>query len=409
MLPESLRVAEVVCALSQALDLGTGTSRWHSVRTCIVGMRIAAELKLRESVRCHLYYALLLKDASSSGHTLVEYLERDKSPVRGRQSYALADLIGLPSESMEGVSQLYERWDGRGNVQHHHGNQIPISARIMLVAQTLDVLCEHTGPDAALSLLTQEEGTWFDPQVVKAAKSLASRKKLWPEFAHDDLPRMAWDLEPVPRTMGGGTITLATVCRAFGSIVDARSPFTYNHSTRVAHAATTVARQMDLPESSVTSLGHAALLHDLGKMALSDSILHKNGQLDASEWVEMRKHPEDTYRILNSIRGFETISDIAASHHERLDGSGYFRGLTAEQLPVESRILAVADVFEALSSRRPYREALPLEKVFEMIREATPHAYDPDCLEGLQQSADELIVSSDQSPSAIALPARSSG
>lgn len=383
MLPESLRVAEIVCALSQALDLGTDSSPWHSVRTCILGIRIAAELKLPEVAQSRLYYALLLKDGPSAGQ---EHQEQGKFSLSVEQSCTLETSLGLPANTLLDSSDLYRRWDGRGSRKPDHGSRASIAARVVLVAQTLDVLYEHTGPEAALSLITHEQGAWFDPQVVKAAQALASRNLLWPCFQTADLPRMALDLEPLPRTVAGDGTTLDAICLAFGSIVDAKSPFTFHHSHGVAKVAVAIASQMGLDESRIVLLRHAALLHDLGKMALPHSILQKAEALNDREWLAVRAHPEHTYRILNSIRGFEEMSNIAASHHERLDGSGYFRGLTAENLSVEARILAVADVFEALSVRRPYRDAFPRERVLAMIRKATPHAYDVACLEALEQS-----------------------
>lgn len=389
MLPESFRLAEVVCALSQALDLSTDSSPWHSVRTCILGIRIAAELKLPEVAQSRLYYALLLKDAPSAGQ---EHQELDKFSLPVERSCTLEASLGLPGDTLLDSSDRYRRWDGRGKRKPDRGIHASIAARVALVAQTLDVLHEHTGPEAALSLITHEQGAWFDPQVVKAAQALASRNLLWPCSQKADLPRMALDLEPLPRTVAGDATTLDAICLAFGSIVDAKSPFTFHHSQGVAKVAVAIASQMGLDKSRIVLLRHAALLHDLGKMALPNSILQKAGALNDREWLAVRAHPEHTYRILNSIRGCEEMSNIAASHHERLDGSGYFRGLTAENLPIEARILAMADVFEALSVRRPYRAAFPHERVLTMLRKATPHAYDVVCLEALEQSGATAVL-----------------
>jgi putative nucleotidyltransferase with HDIG domain len=176
---------------------------------------------------------------------------------------------------------------------------------------------------------------------------------------------------------------------AFGNIVDAKSPFTYNHSLGVANAAVATARTLGLPRQRIVFLRHAALLHDLGKLGVSNAILEKPAKLDNAEWQVMKGHPLDTWKILRAIPGFEELSEVAGSHHEKLNGSGYFRGLTGEFLPTESRILAVADIFDALAANRPYREGLPRERVFQIIRAEAPHALDAACVEALEQSGSE--------------------
>lgn len=114
-------------------------------------------------------------------------------------------------------------------------------------------------------------------------------------------------------------------------------------------------------------LGRAALLHDIGKLGVSNLILDKPGRLDAEEWEAVRRHPEHTKVVLDRVAGFRSIAETAASHHERLDGSGYHRGLTEGDLSLDARILAVADVCEALSAARPYRPALSSEEVAEIM------------------------------------------
>jgi HD-GYP domain-containing protein (c-di-GMP phosphodiesterase class II) len=130
----------------------------------------------------------------------------------------------------------------------------------------------------------------------------------------------------------------------------------------------------------------AALLHDIGKLSVPNSILEKPGSLDAGEWEVVKQHPYYSYEILRRVTGFEELSEVAAAHHEKLDGSGYFRHFRADQLSLEARILVVSDIFDALSAKRPYRDALPLEKVFEIIRKDAPRALDAQCVEALVEA-----------------------
>lgn len=406
-------------------------------------MRIAAELRLPEQSQNQLYYALLLKDAGCSNnashvyHSLgsddisakgavkkidwtgtnkdtIAYAfahiapdrplwERIKAIVkvaaqqskhnrhvtalRCERGATLARLMGLEEGTASAIAGLDEHWDGTGNPEGRKKHSIPLSSRIMLLSQTLDVFFTTEGADAALETAKQRSGRWFDPDLVKAVRSLSSRCALWSNLDQESqVSTLVLDLEPRHAVLAEGHVTLDAICQAFAQIVDAKSPFTQNHSQGVANAAVAIARNLNFTTSDILFIRHAALLHDLGKMAISNAILEKPGKLDAEEWRVMRSHPELSLKILRSIRGFGHLSEVAASHHEKLNGTGYFRGLTAEQMPMESRVLVVADIFDALSADRPYRAGMPLEKVYGILRSDAPHALDPACVEALEQS-----------------------
>lgn len=443
--PDRLRVAEVVAALSQALDLGSGATHWHSVRTCILGMRLASELRLPAAAQAGLFYALLLKDAGCSSNaseiyhalgsddiaakrevkktdwtrvsweTLQYALDhvapgkpfmervfaifrvasqqkkhtRHVTAMRCERGATLARLMGLPAATAEGVGGLDEHWDGRGNPEGLSGHGIPVSSRIMLLAQTLDVFYTSAGGERAIEVAKERRRTWFDPSIVDAACSLAKRQQLWSGLDNDDPMEMALRLEPGELILSEGDLSLDAVCQAFAQIVDAKSPFTYNHSNGVANATVAIARRLELPPARILFIRHSALLHDLGKMAVPNTILEKPGKPDEAEWQVLRAHPAHTWNILNRVKGFEELSEVAASHHEKLNGKGYHRGLTGEQLSLESRILVVSDIFDALAAKRPYRDALPRDTVFQILRKDVPEALDAQCVEALEQSGAE--------------------
>lgn len=446
--PERLRVAEVVSALSHALDLTTGQPIGHSVRACILGMRIGAEIGLSPEIQSALYYALLLKDCGCSGnasktfHALgsddikakrdvkttdwtrmswetVQYalshvapgkpfLERSRAlfalalkskrhskevtKIRCERGSMLARLMGLPQATADGILSLDEHWDGQGNPVGLRRAEIPILSRIMLLAQTLEVHFASQSADAALEVIGKRTRTWFDPELVKAARSLVKRGALWTDITSEDAFAIALNMEPEQKTMAKGDTTMDSICVAFANIVDAKSPFTFNHSSGVANAAVAIGRMLGLGRERVLFIRHAALLHDLGKLSVSNAILEKPGKPDDAEWAILRLHPFYTWKILQGISSFHEMSEVAASHHEKLNGKGYFRGLGADQLSLESRILAVADIFDALSAKRPYRDSLPLETVFEIMRKDAPHAIDATCLKALEESG----IASDQ-------------
>jgi putative nucleotidyltransferase with HDIG domain len=140
--------------------------------------------------------------------------------------------------------------------------------------------------------------------------------------------------------------------------------------------------------AGVTFMRRAALLHDIGKLGVSNSILEKPAKLTGDEFDVIMKHPRYSYEILRRVPVFSELSEVAASHHEKLDGSGYFRGITAAQMPLTTRMLVVADIYDALAARRPYRDAMPLDQVFSILRSEAPHKLDASCVEALIASHD---------------------
>jgi putative nucleotidyltransferase with HDIG domain len=186
--------------------------------------------------------------------------------------------------------------------------------------------------------------------------------------------------------------TIENICLAFAAVIDSKSPFTYRHSNGVANAAVAIGRQLAMSPAEITFLRRAALLHDIGKLSVPNSILEKPGKLDEREWAVVKKHPYYTLEILRRIPGLETMSEVAAAHHEKLDGSGYFRGWTAQQLSTPARILAVADIYDALAAKRPYRDAMPLDQVFSILRQDAPRALDAECLEALISAQNQPVA-----------------
>lgn len=385
-----LRVAEVVSALSFALDLVTEQPMGHSVRSCILGMRIAEELRLHPDVQNDLYYALLLKDAGCSSTpppTPEPARQKQKlTKLRLERGAALARLMGLSERTAAGIANLDEHWDGSGYPLGLEGPEIPIASRVILLAQTLEICRSQANKEAALLSACDRKNRWFDPDVVKAAESLAHRKALWAGLADEAIYPVVVSLDKKQGMMIAGDATLDSICLAFADIVDSKSPFTYRHSKRVANTAAAIARTLNLSPQRVHFMRHAGLLHDLGKLSVPTAVLEKPGKLNAAEWEIIRLHPYYTWKILSCISGFGELSEVTAAHHEKLDGSGYFRGLRAPQLTLEMRILTVADIFDALSAKRPYRDALPLDIVFKILRKDAPHALDETCLDALEQS-----------------------
>jgi putative nucleotidyltransferase with HDIG domain len=216
-------------------------------------------------------------------------------------------------------------------------------------------------------MVRRRKGRWFDPELVRALEAIKRDTGFWSTLGAVDGLEQVSDLEPADRVILADEGRLDGVAEAFARVVDAKSPYTARHSEGVAAIAVAIGRATGMSEEDVTTLRRAGLLHDIGKLGVSNLILDKPGKLTAEEMAEMRKHPRFTAEILERVARFRAFAGIAAAHHERLDGQGYHLGLEATDLCQLSRVLAVADICEALSAERPYRAALPRDEVLKIM------------------------------------------
>ena len=429
----SISLSEIISALSYALDLTEGAVHGHALRTCLLGMRIAAEAKLPPELTSGLYFALLLKDIGCSSNSSRQHETgpkfedsiRSQNPnlsalkgfwknglpagdatakisrffggtphknnqelinVRYDRGAAIVTKLGMGEFAAEAVRSLDERWDGSGHPDSIKGQQIPLLARICSVAQHLDIFSASGGTQSAIDALQERSGTWFDPHFVRIALSLHRRGKLWancsPNDREEDTRQAVLDLDSGTRhTLEPGQID--RICEAFADVVDAKSHFTFRHSVGVADAAFGIAQTMGLPVDRIQLVRRAALLHDIGKLSISNAILDKKAVLSAAEWEAVRQHPRTTRLILERVRSFREMAIIAGEHHEKLDGTGYPDKLVARDLSLESRIIGVADVFGALSEDRPYRAGINLQDTLSIMAKFVPHQLDGDCFDAL--------------------------
>jgi putative nucleotidyltransferase with HDIG domain len=425
-----VRLSEVLAALSHALDITEGQPRGHAERTCLIAMRVAQQLGLDAQTRSSLFHAALLKDAGCSSNAAkvahlygaddadvkrdrkvtdhlqpgqsIRHLVRATAPGEGpiakakglrrlvqhgsSGSRALTELrcergamvarhVGLSLEAEQAIRDLDEHWDGRGYPHALEGEAISLCGRILCLAQTVEVFWQDGGGAAAACGVARERrGTWFDPALVDALTAAEADHVFWATL---DQPRVV-TLEPSDRLLHTDEAGLDRIAFAFAGIVDAKTPYTARHSEGVAEIAVRLAAALGFDAAEQRELRRAGLLHDIGKLGVSNRILDKPGKLDADEWDAVRRHPTWTLEILQRIPAFAGLAEVAANHHEKLDGSGYGRGLTAPDLTIDARILAVADIAEALTADRPYRAPLPLERVLDIIEGDAPHALDAD-------------------------------
>jgi len=241
--------------------------------------------------------------------------------------------------------------------------------------------------------MNQRSGSWFDPQLVRVVDSLHRAGTLWTGCDTPEERERVMELEPGPvRTLAADQ--LDKVCEAFADVVDAKSSYTYTHSVGVTAVADGIAAQLGLPPATRQLIHRAALLHDLGKLRVPNSILDKPGKLDEDEWEIMREHPFLSQQILERIPSFAAIAHIAGRHHERLDGSGYPHHLNGSALSLEDRVVALADIYSALAEERPYRKALPTEQILDILRRDMPHKLDVDCFFALENFVEKTSSAS---------------
>jgi HD-GYP domain-containing protein (c-di-GMP phosphodiesterase class II) len=219
---------------------------------------------------------------------------------------------------------------------------------------------------------------------------VASRPGFWDTLASNDLGPQVFDLEPSQAIRTVDDDYLDDIADAFSEVVDAKSPFTAGHSRRVAVFADMVAEELALTPEHRRWLKRAALLHDIGKLGVSNSILDKQGRPTDEEWVALKRHAALTEAVLSRVSVFADMAATAAAHHERLDGRGYPRGLSGEAISLESRILMVADIFDALTADRPYRAAMPVSRALAILHEDVGTAVDPECLSALERGLARL-------------------
>ena len=435
--PASVSLAELVGAFSYALDITEGQPAGHCVRACWIGIHVGRAIGLAPQQLHDLYYTLLLKDlgCSSNAARICELYEADErafkqghktvgtslaatlhfvfaKTARGRSfgqrasaignilknGPAIADemilsrctrgadiarLLRFSDDVCDGIYRLDEHWDGSGRPGRLSGDKIPLFSRIALLAQIADVFHTHAGRDAAVAEIRRRSGTWLDPELVAAFEGLAENDAFWAGLVSPFLDARLVALAP-PET--AGTVDddyLDAIARAFGEVIDAKSPYTAGHSSRVADIASAIADCMDVPACRRRWLYRAALLHVIGKLGVSNTILDKPGKLDEAEWEVMRTHASHTQEILGRVGVLADLAPVAAAHHERLDGKGYPLGLAEYQITRETRIITVCDFYDALTADRPYRGAMPVEDALAIIEEQVGRAIDGDCFEAL--------------------------
>ncbi|WP_247646543.1 HD-GYP domain-containing protein [Deefgea sp. CFH1-16] len=296
----------------------------------------------------------------------------------------IARQLRFPEAVAQGIHSLDEHWDGSGRPEGLRGHAIPIHARIALLAQVIDVFHFSHGADAARLEIQQRAGVWFDPELVAAFNVVGQEPAFWQALNDPNIDQIVQALEPAQWTQPVDDAYMDDIASAFGQVVDAKSPFTAGHSERVGFYANLIAQEMGFSAERCQWITRAALLHDVGKLGVSSRILEKPGRLTEEEFRAVQQHASLTETILEKIAPFAELAVVAAAHHERLDGQGYPRKISGAAICMETRIITVADIFDAISAERPYHAANSPEKTIEIMRGMLGSAIDAECFAALQ-------------------------
>ncbi len=388
---------DLVLCISQAVDLVSPLLVNHHKRVGYITLALAEELKLPPEQRKQLALAAILHDIGGLTRKAREdALAFDFESVHGhaQQGYALLKSFTPLAPSAHCVRFHHLSWaDGAG--VECGGQQVPLGSHVLHLADRVAVLLhseEHPlkQVERIRGEIEQHSGSKFAPKVVEAFSSLAAKECFWLDAA-------AASLEALLRQESSwGTMTLndeelLEMSMLFRRLIDFRSRFTHTHSGGVAACAEALAKWALFSERERRTMRLAGYLHDLGKLSVPAEILEKPAKLTKEEFCVVRGHTYHTDRVLYPINALETARIWGALHHERLDGAGYPFHLRGSDLTVGSRIMAVADVFVALTEDRPYRKGMTRDEALGVLqKQVEGRALDPDIVALLQREYEEI-------------------
>ena len=431
--------AALLCALSFATGLGFGGHLEHGLGSASLGLHIADALTLANEEREAIFYGALLKDvactACSAGIaaflpddeqvSLSDVILVDPSRVGDmlgwmskyfrldtrfpsriakllsfivqcgtiatdvmRSHCEVAELfarqLGFPDYVQQALRFQWERWDGRGMAYRVKGPAIPRAARILHLAQVLELIYHFSGPEATQVIARQKRGSRFDPEAVDAFLALTQQANFWSTFQEQSTQEAL--LARRPPTDAGCTQEdqIEGLCETLADFIDLKNRETWHHSRTVAEVAERIGTTLGMPTSALTRLRCAALVHDVGKVAIPITILAKGEHRSSSEWEIYRLHPYYTQQILEHTTALQDLAPAAAAHHEWINGQGYHRQLGGEQIPLHGRILAVANSYTRLLHQQG--DQTNQREILRQMKSLVGTQFDSVCYEALVTS-----------------------
>ena len=446
------RLAELVAALSLGVDLGFGQPMEHVLRQCLIALRLAERIGLSDEERAVVYYTALLVNVGchSDAHEQAKWFGDDIALKSGKYDHEfgslggtaaalrllgsgnpplhrfrvglefvlsgrheldgmiaqhaamarlLAEQLGLPDAVRAALGGAYEQWDGHGWPGEAEGEAVPVAARLAQLAEFVEVAHRVGGTDAAATLARSRAGTQFDPALAELV--CADGEMILAGLESVGTWDAVIDAEPSLSIMLEGE-RLDAALLAIANFVDLKSPYTLGHAGAVAGLAGAAGAQLGMTEGEARTLRRAGLVHDLGRLGVSNAIWDKPGPLGAGEWERVRMHPYLTERMLHQSETLAPLGAIAVQHRERLDGSGYPQGLTGAAISSPARILAAADAYQAMREPRPYRPPLPAAAAAAELRgDVRAGRLDRDAVEAVLGAAGHRVPRRPEGPAGL--------
>jgi HD-GYP domain-containing protein (c-di-GMP phosphodiesterase class II) len=436
---DRVRLADLLAGLSLISDHGLGLPPDDAVRSCLVATALARKLGLADGEVSAVFYTSLLEHVGCTGYAHETYLvwSDDVAANRAAQRTNFADSkelftaylptllrdadrserariaarfltkgpgflkgfatascevaahtarrLGLADDVQLSLRQYSEWWNGKGAPQGLRGDDIALIGRVVHVASVgakFDVL---GGTALAVDAVRRRAGRIFDPVIADSFVMHAA--ELLGAASRGDPRQGLLEAEPEPLRFVPKR-RLPELAAAFGDLADLKTPFTQGHSAGVARLARSAGAGLGLEADALMRLHVAALLHDVGRVAISNAVWEKPGRLTTAEWEQVRLHPYHSERILSCTAVLQPMSALAGLHHERMDGSGYHRGCAAPQIPLPARVLAASDALQAMTQARPHRDALTVDEAAERLHdEALAGRLDADAVRAVVDAA----------------------
>lgn len=392
-----VNMLDLIYCITNTGDLISNEITNHHIKVAYMAYRISEKLGFTKDQQHEIFIAGLLHDIGAFSTKERIELIYNESPNMHRHSYIGASILEKfkPLANVANIIRYHHvSWnDGKGN--EFEGDIVPLSSHVLHLADRIIVQIKDNSSimnqiNSISSNINKLRGKLFVPEHVDAFMEISNYEYIWLDTAYKPLMTI------MPSIINFNTIELdlddvINLSEVFAYIIDFRSPFTANHSLGVTHVAKKLAELAGFSENECKMMLIAGYLHDLGKLAISNEILEKPDKLEREDFNIIKSHVFYTYRTLQSIKEFDTINTWASLHHERLNGTGYPFHLTADEIPLGSRIMAIADIFTAITEDRPYRKGMNKDEAIKVLKKSVSNEYIcPYICKILEENYDEI-------------------
>ena len=363
----TVNFSNLLLSLSDAVDLANSKIASHQMRTAFIVWQLCRTAQLPEVETDQLYMAALLHDIGALSleekqrlHDFIE-VDLDTHCILSEALFNLSPLLSPAARVVRFHHKPWREWDDPLSSPDVFGAQILYLADLLerFIVRDQYILLQV---DDLKKKILAVSGNELHPEIVDLFMQIAHREDFWFDLTSPRLYSLLLHSGPYRLTEIGSS-SIFSIASLFRHIIDFKSRFTASHSTGVAECAVLLSQKFGLTDTEIVQMEIAGYFHDLGKLAVPNAILEKNGGLTKEEFAIIRQHTYFTYSVLNTVGGLDQISEWAAFHHERLDGSGYPFHISADKINIGARIMAVADLFTAVAEDRPYRKGMERKQI----------------------------------------------